>query len=361
MFENMTAQYLIDRLLSNVDDRLDKREGSVIYDALMPCAIELENNYHQLDMVLEEAFADSASMEYLIRRAAERGLLPRSATYAHMKAAFYGAEIPIGNRYNCGLYNYQVEKKLDEALEGGAYYEVICETPGSAPNTNLGILYPVSTDDYVNGMQSAELCDVIVPGEDDEDQELFRERYFASFESASFGGNIADYKERVNALDGVGGVKVFPVWNGPGTVKLVIITSTYEAPNPEFVKDIQDQIDPGLAGIGEGIAPIGHKVTVEGVESFEISVSADFTCTEGATFESVKSDMEEVLDQYFEELARSWENSTRLVVRTSRIEVRLLDVDGILDIQNLTVNGATGNIELTETQIPKRGELTNAG
>ena len=360
MYEDMTAEYLMERMLENVDGSLDKREGSVIYDALMPCAIELENTYRQLDMVLDEAFADTASMEYLIRRAAERGLLPKDATYAHLKAAFYGAEIPIGNRYNCGLYNYQVERKLDDELDGGSYYEVICETPGSAPNSNMGILYPVSTDDYVSGLQSAELCGVIIPGEDDEDQELFRERYFSSFESDSFGGNVADYKERVNALDGVGGVKVVPIWDGPGTVKVVIITSTYEAPAPEFVENIQGQIDPGITGVGDGIAPIGHKVTVVGVENAEISISADFTFSEGVSFDSAKTDLENAIDQYFEELSRAWESSNGLIVRSSQIEVRLLNVQGVLDIQGLTINGSSGNMELTETQIPKRGELSDA-
>ena len=40
---------------------------------------------------------------------------------------------------------------------------------------------------------------------------------FDSMDAQSFGGNVADYKERVNAMNGVGGVKVYPVWNGGGT------------------------------------------------------------------------------------------------------------------------------------------------
>lgn len=42
--------------------------------------------YLELDVVLNETFADTATMEYLVRRAAERGLTPYPATYAELKA-----------------------------------------------------------------------------------------------------------------------------------------------------------------------------------------------------------------------------------------------------------------------------------
>ena len=59
-----------------MSDELDKREGSVIYDAIAPAALELANMYVALDVVMDEVFADSASYYYLIKRAAERGIYP---------------------------------------------------------------------------------------------------------------------------------------------------------------------------------------------------------------------------------------------------------------------------------------------
>ena len=55
----------------------------------------------------------------------------------------------------------------------------------------------------------------------------------------AFGGNVADYREKVNAITGVGGVKVYPVWNGGGTVKLTIIASDFTAPSTELISKVQ--------------------------------------------------------------------------------------------------------------------------
>ena len=78
--------------------------------------------------------------------------------------------------------------------------------------------------------------------------------------SQAFGGNIADYKNKVELLPGVGAVKVFPVWNGGGTVKIVLVDSEWSVPSSELVEEVQEAIDPvGTQGTGVGLAPIGHR------------------------------------------------------------------------------------------------------
>ena len=92
MFEEYDFDTLVERMLSNVDDKFDKREGSVIYDAVAPAALELANLYVALDMVMDEVFADSASYYYLIKRAAERGIYPKEETYAECKLTVLPAD-----------------------------------------------------------------------------------------------------------------------------------------------------------------------------------------------------------------------------------------------------------------------------
>ena len=79
MFETMTYEYILERMLNRVPKDIDRREGSIIYDALAPAAAELCQMYIDLDVVLDETFADTASREYLIKRAAERGITPYPA------------------------------------------------------------------------------------------------------------------------------------------------------------------------------------------------------------------------------------------------------------------------------------------
>lgn len=72
------------------------------------------------------------------------------------------------------------------------------------------------------------------------------------------------------ALRGVGGVKVTPVWKGGGTVKLTIVDGNFNAPIEGEIAKIQQVIDPQKRGLGYGIAPVGHKVTVEAAKKYNV-------------------------------------------------------------------------------------------
>ncbi len=356
MFESMSYEGILERMLARVSEKFDKREGSVLYDALAPAAMELQLMYLGLEGVLREMFADTASREYLIRRAAERGIVPLPATYAILKGIFTPAtlEIPIGSRFSCGEYDYSVFEKIADGE-----YNLKCETVGSAGNTVFGTLIPI---DYIAGLESCELTELVIPGEDEEETEHFRKRYFEGLDSQAYGGNVADYREKTVAVQGVGGVKVYPAWNGGGTVKLVIISSEYGVPSEELVKFVQEEIDPPVnSGKGYGIAPIGHHVTVVPVGGKIIDLDFRIAYQDGYGFESVKETLEEAVDAYFCELSRNWADSEHLVVRISRLESRILEIKGILDITGTRLNGKPQNVILGEDEIAIRGTVSETG
>ncbi len=352
MFESMTFENILKSMLSNVPSSFDKREGSIIYDALAPAAAELAQLYIDLDFTLKETFADTSDREYLIMRAAERGFEPYSATFAIAKGVF-NIEVPIGSRFSIDVFNYTVTEVISDEEHS---YKLMCETAGSEPNGYTGQLIPV---DYIKGLTQAEITEILIPGEDEEETESFRQRYLNSFDSQAFGGNIQDYKEKVNAIQGVGGVKVYPVWNGGGTVKLVIISSEYKVPSSELIQEVQTAIDPVQnQGEGLGLAPIGHVVTVEGITETVINIEAEITYDEGWSWEDIESTANDVIDNYFKELAQSWADNSNIIVRISQIETRLLDIEGVIDIQNTRLNSQTKNITLEENSIPKRGTVS---
>lgn len=341
----MTFEDILERMLDKVPDDVDKREGSIIYDALAPCAAELAQMYVELEQFENECFADTASREFLVRRAAERGIAPTEATHAVLSAQFVGTDAPIGSRFSLGGLNYAVT----------AQNTVTCETAGTEGNKHFGRMLPI---DYIEGLESAEITALLIPAEDEEDTEAFRKRYLDGLSSAAFGGNIADYKAKVMSLDGVGGVKVYPVWNGGGTVKLVILDSTYSAPSQELVGAVQTAIDPTQDGQGVGIAPIGHIVTVTSASECAVSIAADITYQDGWSFEAAKEYITAAVDGYFEELASQWADSSCLIVRISQIETRILGCAGVLDITGTTLNGAAQNMQLAADEIPVRGEIS---
>lgn len=349
MFEDMTFGVLMGRMLARIPDSLDKREGSIIYSALAPAAVELANMYIGLDWVVGQSFADTQGREYLVRRCAERGITPDPATYAVLKGEF-NMDIPVGSRFSLGLLNYTAVERLDLCV-----YRMQCETAGEEGNRQLGGLVPIG---YIQGLSRAELTEVLIPGEDEEGTEHLRQRYFDSLDAKAFGGNIQDYKEKVNGLAGVGGVKVYPAWAGGGTVRLVVIDSSYDKPGGTLLGAVQEAIDPqGDAGKGMGLAPIGHVVTVEAVEERPVHVTAQVTYQAGWSWADLKPYAEGCIEDYLKGLRENWAGSDGLVVRVSQIESRLLGLTGILDVSGTSINGGTENILLGKDEIPVRGDV----
>lgn len=357
MYEDVTFEVILSRMLDRVleqNPNIDTREGSIIYNALAPAAVELQNMYIQLDTILNESFADTETRDYLIKRCAERGVNVEAATYAIRQGEFTPSSlaIPIGARFSLNILNYVVTEKINDGI-----YKLQCETAGYDGNEEFGSLIPI---EYIEGLQTATLTDVLVPGEDEEDTEHLRQRYYDSLNSQAFGGNITDYKEKVNSIDGVGGVKVYPVWNGGGTVKLVIIDSTYKVPSSTLINNVQTIIDPTQnQGTGVGLAPIGHVVTVIGCASTTVNISSHITLQEGWAWADVLPYVEKCIDEYFNELSSEWDSSDSIIVRISQIETRLLDLTGILDIGDTTLNGVAQNLTIDADNIPVRGDITN--
>lgn len=348
MYEHITYEDIMTRMLDRVRSdypEIDTREGSLVYTAISPCALELAIMYTELDRAIEEVFAETASLEYLEKRTAERGIYQRLASSAVMQGEF-DVVVPVGTRFSLGEFNYIVIDSEKSYLQ--------CETTGAEPNTVLGRLTPIDT---VSGLNTAEITACLIPGEDDEDVEDLRARYFASLGTQSYGFNAHQYREVVNAMDGVGATKVIPAWNGGGTVKLVLLDSNYTTPSAAQIETVQTAIDP-VEGQGEGLglAPIGHTVTVVGAGKTPIDVNCTFDYLDTYNWDTVKDGVYTALDNYFGSLAESWEKG-EVIVRINHINNVLMNVQGVEDVSGTTLNGSTGNVAISSENIPIRGAV----
>lgn len=392
---DVTYNEILERMLSRVSDKFDKREGSVIFDTHSPTALELEILYVELNTLIAEAYGDSASKEFLVRRCKERGITPYEATYTVLKGEFTPTNVDVtGQRFNIGSMNYIVTEKIADGE-----YQVKCETPGIVGNQQMGTMIPI---DYIEGLETAELTEVLIPGEDEEETEDLRTRYFDSFNEKAFGGNVRDYLEKTNAIPGVGSTKVTRVWNNDliphkmipsaavqawyngvkptlsgepaawletvfnaavdkklttgGTVLLTILNSDFGVASDTLIHTVQQTIDPDeYAGEGYGVAPIGHVVKVESVKPQNVTVKTDIIFDIGYGWSNLKSSINDVISNYLFELRKSWADSPYLVVRISQIETRLLGIKGIVDIGNTKINGASDNLTLEKFEVPVFG------
>lgn len=350
MFEDKTYENIMDEMLANVDTSIDTREGSIVHETIAPIGMELEQVYADLGLVLDECFADTASYYYLIKRCAERGIIVKEGDYAVIKvlAEPTSVEIEIGAEFTIGQLSYTATENL-----GNGYYNLTCEQSGVEGNNMTDDIIP---NEDIEDLESITAVEIVVAGSDDEDVDSLRERYFASFKEVAFGGNQADYKEKALSYPVVKGCKVYPVWNGGGTVKLKILGVNYRSASSSVIEYIQNEFDPTLDGTGLGLAPIGHVVTVDTATEIPINITATVTYEAGTTWDNIKDNFTTKFENHLLDLRKTWDDTENLFVRVGDVERIFLDIVGVEDVTNILINGTNANLQITDENIPVGGE-----
>lgn len=197
------------------------------------------------------------------------------------------------------------------------------------------------------------MVEILIPGVDRETDATLYGRYQERISKPITSGNRYQYEEWAREIAGVGRAKAFPLWNGPGTVKVSLLNNEMRAPSPAIVAAVQNYIDPTKDGMGNGAAPIGPVVTVVGATEVLIHVSVKVTLATGATTVQVKTLLEEALKTYLASLA-----FTETLVRYTRIQSLILDIPPVVDYSDLKVNGGVINIQIAEDAVPVLGNVT---
>ena len=362
IFDENTFENVLERNLDRISDEFDKREGSVIYDAIAPMTIEISLLYSYLDFLFKNAFGDTANRYWLIERAKERGIEPYNATKAVIIGRF-DAKLNIGDRFFIDDIYYTVSK-LQKEEKGMFFYELICNEKGRVGNLKGCKLTPTRT---IRNLNLAEIYKLAILGEDEEGTEDFRQRYFETIKSIAYGGNIDDYRKKVKDIDGVGLVKVIPVWNGGGTVKLIITDSEFKEPTSELISKVQEIIDPiPFHQKGVGIAPIGHYVTVVGAKLKKINITCEILKSRDSNLEEIKREVKSNIEEYFKGQREKWgtyekvdsniyvENDIRLAKITSIV----LNVADVIDYETIKFTDTDKKIfELSEDELPVLGDV----
>ncbi|MBQ0079700.1 MAG: baseplate J/gp47 family protein [Eubacterium sp.] len=355
MFENKTFDYLLAEGKAQVRQDMVTDEGSLIHNAIAALAFELEKFYIELDWALKQSDPAAADYESLVTMAAARAIYPKSATAAIMKIKT-NAACPIGTRFRLAGFTFVSTALIPDA--DNYSYAAECETPGSAPDTLRGTCVLV---DYVPGVTSAEIVDLLTAGENAETKEALYQRYIDSFTSSSFAGNITAYKTELVKIPGVGGAKVYPVWDGPGTVKCVVISSDDGTVSEFLLQQIKSAFDPE-SGDGYGLAPIGHIFTVASVAAVTINIVTSIEFRSGYSWATCEADIKAAIERYLASTRHAWSAGTEsdyITVYISRLEAAVLDVEGIRDISGTTINGEASNLVLASDEIPVLGEVVS--
>ena len=368
-FSLMTYRNILDAMLSLVSNSFDKRDTSPIQTALGPAAYALEDFFLALNAIQQGAYITSASGYDLDALAVIGNITREPASYAVRKGVF-NITITLGDRFSTigdNSINFTATKYIGTNGDGNEEYELTAETAGKIGNEYTGSILPIQT---IAGLTLAELTDIIIPGDDTESDEDFRQRLIDTLNDPAFGGNVASYKEFCRTIDGVGDVQVYPTWNGGGTVKLSVIGSDWNPATSAVVDNVQTAVDPNVNnGVGLGMAPIGATVTVVAPTTTTIDVSASLLLDNGFTTQSVQAGAEAAVEAYLLSLRKKWADNVSstsvqyaCTVYRSQMIAALASVDGVINVQSLLINNSAVDVILTETaltqQVPVKGTVT---
>ena len=368
--EAQNFDYWLNLMLDNVPDDIDKREGSIIYDAVAPAAMVNAQQSLSLANIIRETYIKTAQGEFLDYRAVEHGTNRYTATNAEVKAKFNDDDgkpvnVEVGDRF-ASIAESPIFYTVIKANDDGTA-EMQAEEAGTSANSYLGQILPVTPND---SLAWAEITEVTIPARDEENDEHLRARLLNSNSWVAYGGNIADYLDMTSKIHDVGATQVYPTWDGPGTVKLVILNNDLMPASQTLVKKVKEEIDPeDKETQGYGLAPIDHRVTVTTPETLTVNVQINALLDAQHVTSNIEQQIKNVLLKFFIELRQNWAtiNPTTgrgytLTIFRSRILSKIMQIEGVANADLPILNGENKDISLIfdnkVSQLPILGEVT---
>ena len=361
-FEDNTFESIREQMLTDVhaDMGIDAQEGSLISNAIALIANRLEEAYADLDSVNDNLLVDTMDREHLIESGAEVGLPVDEGDYAVL-TGYLNIPVELGTEFSATDYDFNfvvIESLGPVTVNDELYYSYNfeCDDVGTEPNTFTGDIEPVEA---IDGFETGVITACVVEGVDEEDTELYRARRLDYFTEKAFAGNKKYYEDEIKDIDGVGALKIARREKDDEYINIYILNSALSPAPADLVETVQNIVDPD-EGQGDGIAPIGHKVLIHSANSVNLAIAATIEYDDGYSYEDLKTQLEEACKKYVLSLREAWEESTQLIVRLSGIESHILNVQGVLDISNVTINGQAENIRLEEYDVPVFASYTEA-
>lgn len=346
IYSTRTAEDILYDMLDTVDDKLDKREGGIIYDMQAPAAIEVEALGFVLDGILENGWTNSAQGDYLTDRCSELGVDRKAGEFARGQVLFVadeGVEIEEGSLvYTPGEVAFSTDYAVEIPESGELLVDVTAEDIGISGNIMAGEITTV--DPTVENIISVSNPKAFDGGVDEETDDALKERYYLRVRKPITSGNIYHYESLALEIKGVGAVKVIPLHAGPGTVKIIVASEQGGAVTAEVVEQVQAHI--------EAQQIIGVDALAVSVESVPIAINAEITLEAGYDLPSATQAIKEALKAYFIEATREG------IVRYAQVGNALIDANGVLDYEALTINSDIRNIAITDEQSAEVGEVT---
>lgn len=343
------------RMMDALPDGIDDMPGGFPYDFTMPTAIEKSEliQFH-LVRTLMLMFPQYAWGDWLDLHAAAAGIERRPAGYASGSVTVTGdpgTVIPDGAIFcteatdSTPALEYAADSMAIIPESGSVTVEVTAVEAGRESNTKKNTVVFALTS--IKGLSTVNNPDDITSGTDVEsDEDLLERIEEENFrDGATFIGNDSDYIRWAKEVVGVGDCIVVPTWNGPGTVKLIIVDSNGEPANARLIEAVYDHIvsphDRSLRLLPTACA----ELTVEAATTKKIS----YTCT-GLVYDDT-TDIPTIVSQFKELVMKEYsEAKVEGILVYNQVRPLITDIPGVSDFDTFLMNGAEENIPLSNDE-----------
>ncbi|WP_306487377.1 baseplate J/gp47 family protein [Agathobaculum sp.] len=348
-----TASEILEQLLAAMPDSYQKTIGFPTYDLLAAVSLRMQGTDEEVAaaraMLDPENLTGDDLDRYIFPRS---GLDRRQATFAHGVVHVTGTgTVSEGTLFESGG-GVQFYATQTVQITGEGDVPVTCRQDGAAGN-----LPAHSVTQMPVTIQGIASCDNPAPmegGYDEEDDAAYFDRFLLKLRTPATSGNIYHYMTWALEVSGVGKVKVFPLGHGDNTVDVVLVDSEGQPADSELVGEVQDYIDPDSTGEGYGQAPIGARCYVSAATEKAIALSCTVSKLDTAGADDTVTDaIEAAVADYLAGIAFEQD-----YVSYGQIAAAILDAEGVLDFENLLVNGGTANVQLGERECPVLGTVT---
>lgn len=323
----------LERCLQKMPDDIDKREGSIVYTLLAPLCYELANIYFEMSNFLELSFLGTSYGDYLDKIGVLYNVERFSEVLNEKTAKIVTTDDILGLTFYVGTYNFVVTENLGDDL-----YILQASEFSLEYNSIVGELYCALNSQEIT---EAYIMDNITLAEEAEDDESYRVRILEKITTKPYGGNIADYEEKVLDVSGVSYAKVFTgTDDAPGYVNIVVAGVDKIPVSDDIITNVNELFN-GTEST-EGVAPIGHIVIAKTTSYVDLDISVAISTAQN--FDSVKEAITTRITEYISGL--SFESD---IVSINKILAQVFLDDDIIDASNLTLNGLNENYILEKT------------
>lgn len=355
MFEAESRDVILERLKKYYDEAkqtdVSAVEGTFSFDTLAANAKEFEKAYAEMDLIVDAAFPQTSWGKYLDYLAEElAGLDRRAATSAVVMLTVTGtagAVVPKGSIFatESGI-NFLADDDTTIPSTGTAYVKATAQTAGAGGNVAAGTINKIPVSVY--GVSSVTNETAAYNGYEEETDSALLERILLAVRQPATSGNVYHYIEWSTSVSGVGAVKVMPLWNGNGTVKVVVVDTNKDVPSDDLLQKVRDVIAQN--------APIGATVTVVAptVKTINISLKVTNGAGNADAIKMVVTEYlkKEVFGTNYKNLADLNKDVTVSYAQIGRIILDESERTGVTDYSTLTINDGTTNLTVPADNMP---------